>query len=223
SEAVIKNFLLTKYPESEFLGEETSYAEGTTPTSGSCDKARWICDPLDGTTNYIHQYPIFCISTALEKNGEILLGVIDVPLLGETYTAIKGQGSFVNGKKIHVNKNTDLSKAMLCTGFFPENKEALQLQLQLFSSIVGDCRAIRRSGSAAFDLCQIARGVFDGYWEKNLSPWDVAAGQLIVEEAGGVLKDYQGNKHSPYSRALVSGNESMVNAMLARFKPIINS
>lgn len=222
SEKVIKSFLLNKYPETEFLGEESAFAGIGVSSGRAQEKARWICDPLDGTTNYVHQFPIFCISIGLEKNGELLLGVIDVPLLGETYTAIKNQGSYVNGKKLSVNSNTDLNKSLLATGFFPDNKPALKEQLDLFSLLVGDCRGIRRAGAAAYDLCQVARGVFDGFWEKNLSPWDVAAGQLIVEEAGGILRTYENQAHTPYSRSLVAGNSEIVNQMLTRFRSVLS-
>lgn len=221
SEKVIKNFLLNKYPHTEFLGEESSFAGETVSAGRASEKPRWICDPLDGTTNYIHQFPIFCISIGLEHRGEVILGVIDVPILGETYTAIKGQGAFVNGKKLKINPNTDLKKALLATGFFPDDKTALQEQIQLFSAIVGDCRGIRRAGAAAYDLCQVARGVFDGFWEKNLSPWDVAAGQLLVEEAGGVARSYNNEPHNPYSRSIVAGNLAMVEEILKRFSPLL--
>lgn len=221
SEIAIKNFLLNKYPQSEFLGEESTHAGETTSFERATNKPRWICDPLDGTTNYIHQFPIFCISLALEYQNEILIGVIDVPMLGETYTAIKGQGAFVNGKKIAINQNTEMKKALLATGFFPDDKLALKEQIQLFSAIVGDCRGVRRAGAAAYDLCQVARGVFDGFWEKNLKPWDVAAGQLIVEEAGGILKTYEGTPHTPYSHSVVAGNSPMVEQILNRFTPLI--
>ncbi|MCK6598113.1 MAG: inositol monophosphatase [Bdellovibrionaceae bacterium] len=222
SEYVIKNFLLNKYPNTEFLGEESSFAGDEVSEGRGGHLGRWICDPLDGTTNYIHQFPVFCISIGYEQNGELLLGVIDVPMLGETYTAIKGHGAFVNGNKLKINPNKDLKKALLATGFFPDDKVALQEQIQLFSSIVGDCRGIRRAGAAAYDLCQVARGVFDGFWEKNLSPWDVAAGQLLVEEAGGVLKDYNNQPHTPYSRSVIAGNPLIVEQIYNKFIPMLS-
>jgi len=138
-------------------------------------------------------------------------------MLNETYTAVRGQGAFVNGKPIHINKNTDFSKSLLATGFFPDDKRALEEQLHFFGSIVGDCRGVRRAGAAAYDLCQVARGVFDGFWEKNLSPWDVAAGQILVEEAGGVVRNYENEIHTPYSRSLVAGNSTIVDGILKRF------
>ena len=214
SERVIKSYLMEKFPKTFFLGEETYFEN---KEDKNTDQGKWICDPLDGTTNYVHQFPIFCISLGFEWNGQVQVGVIDVPMLNETYTAVRGQGAFVNGHPLNINKNTDFSKSLLATGFFPDDKQALAEQLKFFGSIVGDCRGVRRAGAAAFDLCQVARGVFDGFWEKDLSPWDVAAGQVIVEEAGGIVRTYKNELHTPYSRSLVAGNSAIVNDIIKRF------
>ncbi len=214
SERVIKSYLLEKFPGTFFLGEETFFENNEDKKT---DQGKWICDPLDGTTNYVHQFPVFCISLAFEWQDQVQVGVIDVPILNETYTAVKGQGAFVNGRPLSINKNKEISKSLLATGFFPDDKIALAEQLKYFGSIVGDCRGVRRAGAAAYDLCQVARGVFDGFWEKNLSPWDVAAGQIIVEEAGGVVRTYKNEPHNPYSKSLVAGNEAIVNQIITRF------
>lgn len=214
SERVIKGYLLEKFPGTFFLGEETYFEN---KEDKDTQQGKWICDPLDGTTNYVHQFPVFCISLAFEWQNQVQVGVIDVPILNETYTAIRGKGAHVNGKPLHINKNTDFSKSLLATGFFPDDKIELAEQLKFFGSIVGDCRGVRRAGAAAYDLCQVARGVFDGFWEKNLSPWDVAAGQVIVEEAGGIVRNYQNEVHNPYSRSLVAGNSAIVSEILRRF------
>lgn len=214
SERVIKSYLLEKFPNTFFLGEET-YFENKEDRKAS--QGKWICDPLDGTTNYVHRFPIFCISLAFEINDQVQVGVIDVPMLNETYTAVRGKGAFVNGRPIHISNNADFSKSLLATGFFPDDKMALAEQLRFFGSIVGDCRGVRRAGAAAYDLCQVARGVFDGFWEKDLSPWDVAAGQVLVEEAGGVVRTYKNQPHNPYSRSLVAGNLPIVNEIIKRF------
>lgn len=209
SEKVICAALKKVLPKAEFLGEESAFA-GSTVRPGRADKnGRWILDPLDGTTNYIHQFPIFCISLALEVSGDLKIAVIDVPILNETYTAIRGQGAWVNGVPLHVSKTASIEKSLLSTGFFADNTPVLDEQLKIFSHFVRKARGIRRSGSAAYDLCQVARGVFDGYWEKNLSPWDIAAGQLIVEEAGGMLLTYEGRPHHPYEKSLISGNKKI--------------
>lgn len=214
SESVIRSQLLSKYPDFEFLGEE-SYASGDTlDLNLTHTKARLILDPLDGTTNYIHRFPIFCISLALEVGGEIVLAVIDVPILGETYTAIKGGGAFLNGKPLHVSREKELKKTLLATGFFAEIEENLQEQLDVFSRLVRLSSGVRRPGAAAYDLCLVASGVFDGFWEKNLKPWDSAAGILLVREAGGVVKTYRGKEYNPYHNSLVSGNPEIVHQIL---------
>lgn len=213
SERVIKSYLLDKFPQTFFLGEETFFANNEDKKS---EHGKWICDPLDGTTNYVHQFPVFCISLAFEWNNLVQVGVIDVPILNETYTAVRGKGAFVNGHPLKINKNTDFSKSLLATGFFPDDKTALAEQLKYFGSIVGDCRGVRRAGAAAYDLCQVARGVFDGFWEKNLSPWDVAAGQIIVEESGGVVRTYNNEVHNPYSKSLIAGNPAIVKEIISR-------
>ncbi len=206
SEKVIAEHLKKHFSEIEFLGEE-SYAAGAKvqwQTAGP--KGRWILDPLDGTTNYVHRFPIFCISLALEVDGLIQIAIIDVPILKETYTAIRGQGAFVNGKKMSVSKTTEFRKALLATGFVAEHEYIISEQLKIFDSIVRKCRGVRRPGAAAYDLCQVARGVFDGYWERNIQPWDAAAGILLVEEAGGVITTYRGEKYDPYKNSIIAGN-----------------
>ena len=209
SEKAIGEELKKILPEAEFLGEESAFAGASVQSGRAGEKGRWILDPLDGTTNYIHQFPLFCISLALEVSSDIKMAIIDVPLLNETYTAIRGQGAWVNGQKLNVSRTTEVEKSLLSTGFFADDLPALEEQLRIFSSLVRKARGVRRSGSAAYDLCQVARGVFDAYWEKNLKPWDTAAGQLLVEEAGGVLLTYDGRAYNPYENSLISGNPLM--------------
>ncbi|MBK7961028.1 MAG: inositol monophosphatase [Bdellovibrionales bacterium] len=223
SEKVIFNYLSERFPSCEYLGEESSFAGAKVGVGRAGPQGRWILDPLDGTTNYVHRFPVFCISLALEVSGDLKIGVIDVPVLQETYVAIKGQGAFVNGKKITVSETSVLNKALLSTGFFPDDTDALDEQLKIFSQLVRESRAIRRPGAAAYDLCQVARGVFDGFWEKNLKPWDVAAGQLIVEEAGGILKTYQGLSHDPYQHSLIAANPLLMPVLQERIKRCIQT
>lgn len=213
AEKTIFQYLQSFYPEVALLGEE-SFADDPETEKLTRGKPRWILDPLDGTTNYIHQFPVFCISLALEIDNEIQIGVIDMPILKETYTCIKGQGSFVNGQKISVSKTATLKNSLLATGFFHEIEENLQEQLIIFSSIVRKCRGIRRAGAAAYDLAQVARGVFDGYWEKDLKPWDSAAGILLVREAGGTVLTYKGEPYTPYHRSLVAGNAQITDQVI---------
>lgn len=218
SERVMTEFLLRAYPESEMLGEEGT-AAGTKVREGRGGAGgRWILDPLDGTTNYVHSFPIFCISLALEVEGDLKVAVIDVPMLRETYTAVRGGGAFVNGQPLRVSETQTIGDSLLATGFFGENKPALEEQLKIFSEFVHEARGIRRAGAAAYDLCQVARGVFDSYWEKNLAPWDVAAGQLLVEEAGGIVTTYSGEEHNPYSKSIVATNRKLAPVFHARLR-----
>lgn len=218
AEKTITEVLKKAYPRSEVLGEESAHLGAKVESGRGGPNGRWILDPLDGTTNYIHRFPVFCISLGLEISGRLEIAVIDVPMLNETYTAIRGQGAFVNGQPIRVSQTSDLGDALLATGFFAEDKPALAEQIKRFSSIVGEVRGIRRAGAAAYDLTQVARGVFDGFWEQNLSPWDVAAGQLLVEEAGGKVVTYDGTAHDPYQKSILAANPAMVEKILTCFK-----
>jgi myo-inositol-1(or 4)-monophosphatase len=222
SEHVIKNQLEKFFPETEFLGEEESYLTGTKVRSPATDKARWILDPLDGTTNYVHRFPIFCISLGLEFQGEIQVAVIDVPMLNETYTAIRGGGAFVNGRPIHVSQSAALKDSLLATGFFADETGALDEQLKIFSNLVRISRGIRRPGAAAFDLCMVARGVFDAFWERNLSPWDTAAGVLLVKEAGGQVVTYKGKTYDPYKNSLMATNGKLTEALVKAVLPMLS-
>lgn len=220
SEKVIKEYLFQHYPEFEFLGEE-SFAAGTGVQNLQTGQGgRWILDPLDGTTNYIHQFPIFCISLGLEIHGQMQLAIIDVPVLGETYTAIRGQGAFLNGQRIHVSQTTEIKKSLLATGFFADNPKVLDEQIKIFSQIVKECRGIRRAGAAAYDLCMVSRGVFDAYWEKDLKPWDTAAGFLLVEEAGGKVSTYHGQDFSPYAPSLIASNGKIHQKLVQEIKSL---
>lgn len=217
SEKAIIDVLKKAYPHSEILGEESDAAGAKVQRGRGGPNGRWIIDPLDGTTNYIHRFPIFCISIGLEVDGDLKVAVIDVPVLGETYTAVRGRGAFLNGKPIRVSSTADVSDALLATGFFAENKDVLREQLSLFNTVVGDARGVRRAGAAAYDLALVASGVFDAFWEKGLKPWDSAAGQLLVEEAGGTVLDFEGQKHDPYRPFVIAGNPTIVAQVRERF------
>lgn len=219
SEKIIYQNLKVINPDWEFLGEEESFLKGQNSFSAATHSTgRWILDPLDGTTNYIHQFPVFCISLALEYMGDLQLAIIDVPLLNETFTAIRGEGAYLNGKKIQVSQTESLQESLLATGFFANNKLALEEQLRIFSELVKECRGIRRPGAAAYDLCMVAKGTFDGFWEPNLKPWDVAAGQLLVEEAGGTVLNKKGEKHSPYDSYIVATNKALSRLLMSKIR-----
>lgn len=224
SERVISEHLKKNFPDIEFLGEESYAAGAKVQWEAAGARGRWILDPLDGTTNYIHRFPIFCISLGLEINGQIQLAVIDVPMLQETYTAIRGQGAYVNGRRLSVSKNTEFKKALLATGFVAEHEHVIAEQLTIFSDVVRKCRGVRRPGAAAYDLAQVARGVFDGYWERNIQPWDAAAGILLVEEAGGIVTTYRGEKYNPYKNSIIAGNPAIVEELRKTLTPhIVNA
>ncbi len=207
SERQISEYLLSEMPEIAILGEESAYnKQGFGLVGDERKKGLWLIDPLDGTTNYVHKLPIYCVSIGLEFAGELQVAVVDVPTLDRFYTAVRGRGAFVNGERMQVSNRFPVSNALLATGFSSYDKAALAQQLKVFGSLVGEARGIRRAGSAAYDLCLVAEGVFDGYWERNLQPWDSAAGALLVREAGGMVTNYNGEKYDPFDNTLVAGN-----------------
>ncbi|CAN5471396.1 inositol monophosphatase family protein [soil metagenome] len=195
SEAVIKDIIFAKFPNHRILGEETGLT-GNDPGDSDGDRALWMIDPLDGTTNYVHRVPFFCISQGLELNGEMIMGVVDAPLLGNRYHAIKGQGAFLNGKPISVSKREQFREGLFATGFSSAD-HTLDQQMEIISHVIRHARGIRRLGAAALDLCLVAEGIFDGFWERNLQPWDTAAGVLIAREAGAIATDFEGREFEP--------------------------
>lgn len=232
-EKIIQAYLFEHCPEIGFLGEEQAYLEHQDKNLHLIKNykgARWILDPLDGTTNYIHQFPIFCISLALEVDGVLELGIIDMPKLNQTWTAQKGKGSFCTGnfsaQPISVSHTTEFSQSLLATGFFTEDSEVsseeipslLNDQIQIFATMAKKARGVRRAGAAAYDLACVSSGIFDLFWEKNLKPWDTAAGQLLVEEAGGIVRTFQGHPHNPFEKSIVAGNAILVEKFLLELK-----
>jgi myo-inositol-1(or 4)-monophosphatase len=218
SERVIFDHLRKKFPLDEFIGEESTLDQDL-PKSPGIKGGRWIVDPLDGTTNYIHQFPIFSVSIGYEYNGVVQLGVIDMPMLGEVYTAIKGRGAFVNGKPMRVSATEELKNAFLATGFFGDNEKVLQEQLRIFPDMVRKCRAIRRPGAASYDLALVARGVFDGYYERGLKPWDASAGSLLIREAGGVVNTYREKFYNGYANTCVASNPNLMSQICKVISP----
>lgn len=210
SEEMIIRKIKQHYPHHDFLAEE----------SGSHEKKsdyKWVIDPLDGTTNFTHGFPIFCVSIALEVKGEVALGVVYDPNADELYSAEKGKGATLNGKPIRVSKVSTLIESMLVTGFPYTIRENPDEIIRRFSSFLVEAQAIRRLGSAALDLCYVAAGRLDGFWETSLNPWDMAAGVLIAEEAGGKFTDFRGFPSSIYNKQLLVSNglihEQMVNVL----------
>jgi len=197
SEEYLLGQIKAKYPGHAVLAEES----GQDGPSGS--EYRWIIDPLDGTTNYAQGLPMFAVSVALEYRKETVLGVVYLPKLGLLFEAVRGEGAFLNGQRLAVGRKDNLRDSLLATGFPYDIAEHKDNNLEYFGRLVPKARGIRRIGSAAYDLANVAAGIIDGYWELNLQPWDVAAGMLLVEEAGGKiirLKDKRGV-------SLIAGNE----------------
>jgi myo-inositol-1(or 4)-monophosphatase len=206
SEAVILETIRGKFPHHLFLSEETQRQE-------SDGNYRWIIDPLDGTTNFIHSYPVFSISIALEYREEIIVAAVFDPVRDELFHAVKGGGSFLNSKRISVSDITILEKSLISTGFPFRKKEIIDLYLRLFREIFSGVSDIRRAGSAAIDLAYIAAGRIDGFFELNLGPWDIAAGSLLVREAGGVITDFSGGDEYLHTGNVIAGNKSIHNEM----------
>lgn len=199
AEDMIMKTIKARFPEHGILTEESFEQK-----SGS--EYRWIIDPLDGTTNYSHGFPIFCVSIALEREGEIILGVVFNPMLNELFTAEKGKGAYLNSKKIRVSGISELTKSLLATGFPYDVRTSPDNNISHFANFAVRVQAIRRAGSAALDMCYVACGRFDGFWELKLKPWDTAAAMLIIKEAGGIVTDFKGSAFSLYSGETLASN-----------------
>ncbi len=199
SQKEIFDRLSTNFTDHDFIAEE-----GLEQEKGG--DFRWIIDPLDGTTNYAHRFPIFTVSIALEWRGHVICGVVYDPMRDEMFTGIKGEGAFLNGRHIKVSSIIELDKSLVATGFPYDLRESSDNNIAHFNNFLTRVQAIRRCGSAAMDLCYVACGRFDGFWELKLKPWDVAAASLIVEEAGGHLSDFQDGEFSIYSPETLGTN-----------------
>jgi len=184
-EVHIRSLIAERFPDHAVLGEE-----GRQETGPSAGQPRWIVDPIDGTTNFAHGLALFCVSIALEIDGRVELGVVYDPVAPELFTAERGGGARLNGHRIRVARTAELINALLCTGFPYTIQTDRKRQVDVFAAFLGGARAVRRLGSAALDLCYVAAGRFDGFWEDQLHAWDIAAGALIAEEAGAVVTDY---------------------------------
>jgi myo-inositol-1(or 4)-monophosphatase len=196
-----------KYPDHGILAEEDL------DLKGSSDYL-WVVDPLDGTTNYAHTFPVFSVSMAVAWQGEIVCGVVFNPISEETFKGIKGKGASLNGIPAQVSQTESLNRSLLGTGFPYNIDRAAETNLDHFKDFALQTQGIRRCGSAALDLCFVATGRLDGFWELNLKPWDIAAGLLIVREAGGVTTDFSGNPLALSGKQVLATNGSIHNQML---------
>lgn len=208
SEALIMERIRGTFPDHGILTEESPEI-----TNGS--RFRWIVDPLDGTTNYAHGYPVFCVSIALEMEGMIRLGAVFNPMLDEMFIAEKGAGAFLNGRRLTVSGVAELSRSLLATGFPYDLREDRNNNINYFDMMILKTQAVRRAGSAALDLAYLAAGRFDGFWELKLAPWDIAAGWLLVEEAGGIVTDLQGDPFNLHSLYILASN-GLIHAEISR-------
>jgi myo-inositol-1(or 4)-monophosphatase len=187
------------FPDHGILSEET-------PPTDSASPYRWIIDPLDGTTNYAHGYPCFATSIAVQRRGEVILGVVYDPMLDELFVARRGEGATLNGEPLAVSTTGDLSNALLATGFPYDLRETPDNNVDHFTRMIMEARAVRRDGAAALDLCYVAAGRFDGFWELKLYPWDMAAGNLMIEEAGGLVTNFRGDGIGVEAREVLASN-----------------
>ncbi|MCX7876885.1 MAG: inositol monophosphatase [Melioribacteraceae bacterium] len=199
SEALIIDFIKKEFPDHSILAEESGRQDLS-------DEYLWLIDPLDGTTNFAHGLPIFSVSIGLMKNRELIYGVVYDVMRDALYSAEKKAGSFCNGHKINVSSNENLKNSVLVTGFPYNVSENPDKAFERFIAFLKNSRAVRRLGSAAIDMCYVAEGVFDGFWEVALNPWDIAAGKLIIEEAGGFVTDFNGFPMNIFDKRLLASN-----------------
>jgi myo-inositol-1(or 4)-monophosphatase len=213
SEALILERIRKQFPTHDVMGEE-----GTRIESGSDYK--WYVDPLDGTTNFAHGFPVFCVSLAVEYRGRRVAGVINDPTRDEMFAAELGKGALLNGQPIHVSATSRLAECLVGTGF-PSQKRHKSPNIYFYHQLTLRTHGVRRAGSAALDLCNVACGRFDGFWEFNLNPWDTAAGVLIVEEAGGRVTNFSGGPFQLDSRETLASNGLVHDALIAEFQAIL--
>ncbi|CAH2030305.1 inositol monophosphatase family protein [Trichlorobacter ammonificans] len=208
SEAVIVGCLLERFPGHGILAEEGRYPDGD-------GRHVWVIDPIDGTTNFAHGYPWFCSSIALERDGELAVGVIYNPMTDELFTATAGGGAFMNGRRLTVSQRAPLAGALLATGFPYDCATDPENNFDQFIRFQKAARGIRRAGAAALDLAYLAAGRLDGFWEVKLKPWDVAAGTLLVREAGGIVTSFDGAPYAIRTHRILASNGCLHSEMIA--------
>jgi myo-inositol-1(or 4)-monophosphatase len=211
SERTIVEMLLVAFPDHGVVAEEETKLSNDSGYT-------WIIDPLDGTTNYAHGYPCFAVSIGLKHDEDIILGVVYDPMRDELFVAQKGLGAYLNGKKIKVSPVDTLIKSLLATGFPYDRKVSDKNNLNYFYDLLMASQEVRRDGSAALDLCYVATGRLDGFWELKLRPWDVAAGSLIVIEAGGTVSDLSGNRFDMHAEEILASNGRIHRQMIEVLK-----
>jgi myo-inositol-1(or 4)-monophosphatase len=207
SERLVLEGIRQRYPGHSILAEESgAHAGGAEDAAG---EVRWVVDPLDGTTNFTHNYPFFCVSIGAESGGRLAAGAVYDPVRDELFAAAVGHGATLNGRAIRVSDIARVDDALLVTGFPYDVREHPERSLPLFEAFLVRAQAIRRDGSAALNLCYLACGRFDGFWEMSLSPWDMAAGVLLVREAGGLVTGYDGGEFQLDGRQILASNATL--------------
>lgn len=211
AEKAIIEVIHSAFPEHSILAEESGLNHKNSEN-------QWIIDPLDGTTNFAHELGIFAVSIAFSCQNEIILGYVLNPVSGEFFTAEKGQGAKLNGKSMNVSSTGMVSESLLVTGFPYNHPEIIDAIMARFGRCISASQGVRRLGSAALDLCYVAQGRFDGFWEQNLKPWDTAAGMLMVKEAGGRVTDFSGNPYNIYQKEILATNLNIHQEMMNLLK-----
>ncbi len=215
SQKIIMESLHNAFPNYGFLAEEDEVA------NSRLDRPiRWIIDPLDGTTNFTHGVPPYAVSIALHDGKHVLLGVVIEVVSGETFTAIRGEGSYLNGQPMHVSRTSGLDQALVSTGFPYRSVDHVDAYLAVLRTLMVQCRGVRRHGSASIDLAYLAAGRFDGFFETGLMPWDVAAGALLIREAGGTVTDFGRGSDPVFCRQILASNSLLQEEMLAAVRPL---
>jgi myo-inositol-1(or 4)-monophosphatase len=214
SQQAIRAFLHERFPAHDFLGEEGPAAKGK---PGPAAPPTWIVDPIDGTTNYVHDFPFYCVSIGLQVAGEMVVGVVYDPRHEEMFFAAKGQGAWLGAKRLRTSAATGLSEALLATGFPPDMK-GQERTLEVWRQFSFRAQSLRRTGSTALNLAYVAAGRFDGYWAFDNHVWDVAAGVVLVREAGGVVTNVDGSPYDPYTPDAVASNGPLHPALLEELR-----
>ncbi|MES2103688.1 MAG: inositol monophosphatase family protein [Pseudomonadota bacterium] len=215
AEAAIIEVLTTAYPDHAILAEES----GASANLHDDNENVWIIDPLDGTTNFIHGFPQYCVSIALQQRGIITQSVVYDPTRNEMFTASKGAGAFLNDKRIRVTKIDRIADALIGTGFPSRDLSGLDEYMAMFKIMTSKCQGLRRPGAAALDLAYVAMGRLDGFFEKGLAPWDIAAGSLLITEAGGIVGNFSGDSDYLYKGDVLAGTPKVFAQMVAALQP----
>lgn len=214
SEEIIISEIQKAFPKHGIIAEESERINTES-------EYQWIIDPLDGTTNFVHGYPSFGISIGILHNSEIICGIVKELPSNRTYSAIKGKGAFCDGKQIHVSDANSLSESLLVTGFGYEHGEKWSANMELFKQFTDITHGVRRLGAAAVDLCHVACGNVEGYWEFDIKPWDIAAGVLLVQEAGGIVTKMDGSNYSIHNPQILATNGKIHDSMVNITRPAI--